>query len=355
MLCNYKNVIGMYDRMNMWDTFKKYTNEYEMVFCMVQTMIKKKQNNTIARSKPPVSRSYYKLWEIFHDLEIHKQIGGRAIRTCHIAEGPGGFIESMVDYASMHNTTIDAAHGVTLLCGGKRVPDWKFSNAYLTDNNIRLFSGKDNTGDIYNHGVVREFINTAGREKCDIVTADGGFDFSSNFNSQETEIIKLLISEIYIAINTQKSGGLFVCKMFDTLSIETMRLIQLLTHFYSSISIIKPYTSRPANGEKYIVCNGFDSTSTRIRNTYRNILKLMIEDYEKHKHCIDNIVLDEQTIIGILEYNTLSVYKQVTNIAKTIGIIDNFTKSNLQKQFLNAIEDRHREKCMKWCRTYNII
>ena len=49
----------------------------------------------------------------------------------------------------------------------------------------------------------------------DLITADGGVDFSENFNDQEYTATKLIIAQVIYAISMQSSGGNFVLKVFD--------------------------------------------------------------------------------------------------------------------------------------------
>ena len=61
----------------------------------------------------------------------------------------------------------------------------------------------------------------------------------------------------------QQWGGNFVVKVFDCFTSGTIDIIYLLNMLYDKVHIIKPYTSRYANSEKYIVCKFFklnDST-----------------------------------------------------------------------------------------------
>ena len=48
----------------------------------------------------------------------------------------------------------------------------------------------------------------------DLITADGGFDFSMDFNQQEILIGKLLFAQIAYALCLQKRGGKFILKIF---------------------------------------------------------------------------------------------------------------------------------------------
>ena len=42
------------------------------------------------------------------------------------------------------------------------------------------------------------------KNKIDFITADGGFDFSINFNNQEAMAIRLIFTEVIYAIMLQK-------------------------------------------------------------------------------------------------------------------------------------------------------
>ena len=50
----------------------------------------------------------------------------------------------------------------------------------------------------------------------EIITADGGFDFSEDFNKQEINITQLLFAQIAYAIIMQKRNGVFILKIFET-------------------------------------------------------------------------------------------------------------------------------------------
>ena len=119
--------------------------------------------------------------------------------------------------------------------------------------NIKLEYGKDNTGNILSIENFNYVVNKY-NQKMDIITADGGFDFSVDFNKQEISITKLLYGQISYALCMQKKGGCFVLKIFDCFMQHTIDLLYILSAFYEKVYIVKPNTSRYANSEKYIVC-----------------------------------------------------------------------------------------------------
>ena len=51
----------------------------------------------------------------------------------------------------------------------------------------------------------------------DYITADGGFDFSVDFNKQEDMSLKLIITQIFYALIMQKKGGNFIIRKFKSL------------------------------------------------------------------------------------------------------------------------------------------
>ena len=58
----------------------------------------------------------------------------------------------------------------------------------------------------------------------------------------------------------QKEGGTFILKVFGVNLDVTLQLLALLCAAYTTVDIVKPNTSRPANDERYVVCRGFCRT-----------------------------------------------------------------------------------------------
>jgi hypothetical protein len=100
---------------------------------------------------------------------------------------------------------------------------------------------------------VRQF----GKQSVPLITGDGGFDNSGDYNHQEENSLRLIYSEICLALLLQKEGGTFICKLFDTFESETISLLYLLHESYETLSFYKPGVSRWSNSEKYVVCQGF--------------------------------------------------------------------------------------------------
>ena len=314
----------------LWDTSKRYTNKYEMIFSHRSNLIKKK----------PLSRSYFKLWEILHDFKIFEHRSSRLFKTAHIAEGPGGFIECICDYFKMYNIPHDKIHGITLKSQDKKIPYWKLSKELINSFDIKLFTKND--GNIYNEHVIHHFINDVHKNTCHFITADGGFDFSSDFNNQEQQCHNLLLSQIFVALSLQSYGGHFLLKVFDIFSKETIKLISLCSMFYSEMYIIKPNTSRPANSEKYIL---FMNCSDR----NDNILK-ELHDCIKYKKNINDIYCNEDIYYTMLknltEYNIFYTFNQIAHIKNALKF------ERIDKKEISYLMNENENICNNWCKRY---
>jgi hypothetical protein len=100
-------------------------------------------------------------------------------------------------------------------------------------------------------------VAAVGAGTCDLVTADGGFDVSSDYNMQELLTLRLILCEVYTMLRLQREGGAGVLKVFDVSHADTQTVLRVLAAAYAHVTLVKPLSSRPANSEKYVVCAGF--------------------------------------------------------------------------------------------------
>lgn len=247
----------------------------------------------------PISRSFFKLFELLG--EFHEEMGvGRAapMRAAFLAEGPGGFVEAFATYRGrlrQRGDDDDDLHGITLISrSDRRVPVWNATTtAYAATaaaaaaphlpprtsfHGLRVHRGVDGTGDLYSLANIDHFVHSVGGPGCcDLVTADGGFDFSIDFNTQEERSAELLCCEVYAALRLLRRDGAFVLKVYDLRYATTARLLHLLRRTFRGLHLCKPLSSRPANSEKYVVCTGFEGCpGHQLRRLHRDILGLQV-------------------------------------------------------------------------------
>ena len=304
LLCANKNMIDEYGRNGKWDNAKTFTNPYELVY------------KTDAISFAPVSRAFFKMWELMVDYGIGDD---GPLSIGYIAEGPGGFIQAAVEYRrSVVGGSRDRHSAITLVSKRKCVPCWKISSDWAERNNVEFYYGEDGSGDIYNVANIRAF---AGRcAGYDVITADGGFDFSGDFNSQERSVLRMLASEVLCALLCLREGGVFVFKAFDTLTRATACIIQVLTECFSEVACVKPLSSRPANSEKYFVCRGYDRAAGNAR--VGAMESVVCHEGDGIEDAIERAVpLDAGVYYRISLVNIALVSRQLLSISKTLSFI----------------------------------
>lgn len=327
-----------------WDIYKKFTNTYEYIHTPYE------YKSYVSKLKP-LSRAYYKMVEILDFFEILDPYKYRTLSSFHLAEGPGGFIEALSD-KRQHKE--DIYYGMTLVDSDSNTPGWKKSQRFLDNHqNVKIELGVDNTGNLMNDENY-EMCYQKHKHSMDIITGDGGFDFSSNYNSQEQDSINLIYTQIIYALAMQKKGGCFILKIFDMFTMPTIQLLYLLNSMYTDVYICKPHTSRIANSEKYVVCTNFKKElSYELFSRFKNILHIIYHKKDTQSDylymCL-NIKIHYEFIKSIQLMNSILGQQQIENINRTIGMVyQKQSKDKLQQDRL-----RHAEKCLAWCVAHNI-
>ena len=255
-LHQHKQTIEVLDASGHWEFLKRSSNPYELVFSQSQDT----RIPMSVCSLKPLSRSFFKMTELLSILDFyrrHPTTDARpALQSAHVCEGPGGFIESLLYHGNKHNTTIEHAWAMTLKPTKSNIPGWKRAFHFLRKSPmVHITYGADETGDIMVAANQEHFLHST-RGKCSIFTADGGFDFSEHYGTQEAEVFPLLISSSLIGLQTMNMGGDFILKIFDTDLKCTTDLIAILAYCFDSWTLYKPALSRPCNAEKYFLGRG---------------------------------------------------------------------------------------------------
>jgi len=330
---------GLIDKhIHDWDSIKKYTNPYEFIHTTIPG-----QKVSVSKIKP-ISRAFFKLIEIYNTHNIF--INNNPIKSFHLAEGPGGFIEAT---AFIRNIPDDVYYGMTLMNKDGNIPGWKKAEKMINEyGNINIEYGEDKKGDLYNHENLL-YCKKNFRNSMNIITGDGGFDFSLDYNNQEKSAFRLIFTQVAYAITMQKHNGTFILKIFDILEKSTTQILYLLSCFYENVIISKPYTSRYANSEKYIICKNFKFRDTGdISNKFINILKIFETlDFNQYTvFSILNIPIQSYYYTQVKEINAILGHQQIDNILNTIKIITHKDRKNEKIQHLKS---HNTQKCINWC------
>ena len=126
----------------------------------------------------------------------------------------------------------------------------------------------------------------------------------------------------------------------------------ILSSFYETVYIVKPYTSRYANSEKYVVCKNFLYSSNNLfyLALYNAFERMAINNGNQKVVRFLNIPLTSNFLVKIEEYNAVFGQQQIENIHYTISLIENKYKQEKIDQLLKI----NSSKCIYWCNKHNI-
>ena len=194
-----------------------------------------------------------------------------------ICAGPGGF----TDY--LYYRLNGRARGVGLTLAGDH--DWYLDYKFLTGvpEFIKEYGEPDGNnppdGSIFkpqNIAKLKETIaKQSGGKMAELVTADGGMAVDTEENAQECIHKRLVLCQFLTALEVLRKGGNFLCKVFDLYTDFSVELCYILAQSFERFCIIKPYTSRPANSERYVIGLGL-----REQNPGSSILLSKVNDSE---------------------------------------------------------------------------
>lgn len=328
----------------LWDKYKKFINPYEYIHSTVPNT-----SHSVCKLNP-LSRSFFKMIELINTLNLFDGFP-MYCRTFHLAEGPGGFVEAT---SYIRQCKYDTYYAMTLIDDeNQTVPGWKKSKHFLNNNsNVIIEKGRDGTGNIMNPDNLKYCYNMY-NNSIDFITADGGFDFSSDFNNQELISGKLMFSQIAFAFAMQKRGGHFVIKFFDIFTKSSIDMIYFLSMVYNQVYIVKPNTSRYTNSEKYIVCKDFRMDSCDYKN--RMIIKMyeIMKTFDTNQHLyfesLFSIDIPYYYINKMEEYNAIIGQQQIEYIFATLNMINNHKYNHY-----NEIKNIHIQKCIGWCKKFKL-
>lgn len=169
-----------------------------------------------------------------------------------LCSGPGGFAEYI-----LWKSKQSKGWGITL----RGNQDYKFVNQKF----IPVYG--DGSGDLYKVANIDLFVDRVlkdtmkesesiakGGGGADLCLGDGGFSVLGDEQYVEHHSRHLILSQILTMFSILRKGGNFVLKVFDILTNFSVEAVYLLYLFFEKISIIKPFSSRSGNSERYLVC-----------------------------------------------------------------------------------------------------
>ena len=336
-----------------WVIYRDLANDFEFIGINKNQLLDLKQLTKVEIKLlikfKPLSRAYFKLWEIIHEFEVIPKIKNCTnvcLMSGNLAEAPGGWINAIIDYQKKYhyeNLSKDKLIAISLKESLKfKIKENNYLKKYNQQIEINLGTGD---GDLTNPKNIKEYKKRFINNKAHLVTADGGIGIEK-YDIKEYLNSKLIFSEVLTALNIQKKKGNFVLKIYSIYTDITIQIINILQIFYQTVNIVKPVTSRPANDELYLVCLNFKG----ITNTDLNKLFNVLDEWNKLKkgQYLINFLDKSLYVDKISKFNKLYLERQVKNIDKVFK----FMKLN-QKEMKSQL-DKMYNYAKIWYKKYNI-
>jgi 23S rRNA U2552 (ribose-2'-O)-methylase RlmE/FtsJ len=352
MLHDYRSKINIYEQSitngKNWEYYKKIVNPFELVY----TQKKYEDFPESICFLRPLSRSYFKMIEMLDLIQFFESISTNMIRTAHVCEGPGGFIEALFDAASKYSKKIQVSIAMTLKSKQSNIPGWKRAAYFLQKNkNIRIIFGEDQTGDIMKAINQQYFIdyvvNPEQGGKIDVYTADGGFDFSYDYKKQEQMIFPLLVASTKIGFEVLKKGGVFILKLFDFYHKSTVDLLYFLSCHFQEWTLYKPGMSRPCNPEHYFIGKGFTGCTEEVLDIMRLWCSMLENNQPLESLYKTEYSVEFTEIISTLRENS---FKSQTEYLKRVFYIIEQNNSDLIQSYLK----KNEKSSYDWCIRFNV-
>jgi 23S rRNA U2552 (ribose-2'-O)-methylase RlmE/FtsJ len=336
-----KERISILEATKRWELVKKMVNPYEMVYTHEDSHF----HPSISVIKP-LSRSYFKMIEIMEVLQFFEKMPKQTpkIRTAHVAEGPGGFIQAVADLVDRNKKILQQATAMTLKPTDQNVPGWRRAASFLYNHKeVRLHYGADGTGDIYEKGNQNSFVEFA--QTVNLFTADGGFDFSINYDIQEQRVYLLLVCSAMTGLRCLNTDGSFVLKLFDILSDSTIILVALMSRCFKEWTLYKPALSRPCNSERYFLGRGFKGFTPAILASLNKIQ----EEVKKGLYPTGaSEILAPEELAYIKEHIHANMIQQISAIC----IAEKYAK--YPEEWYSTQLPRDFETSLRWCQKFRV-
>jgi len=340
-----KEKISEFSSLDEWELRKKITNPYEAIFSGSDDS----SFPSLAKVHP-LSRSYFKMIEMLHVCKFWSSISPtKPFVSAHICEGPGGFLQNIVEQAKILKLPVKALYAMTLKPTKSHIPGWRRSIGFLRKHpQIQLEYGADDTGNILLHENQKAFcdrvVGSSGPGQAQIFTADGGFDFSVDYSKQEESAFPLLLASFTIGLKCLAKGGTMIIKLFDIYSDVTQDLFLGSAIFFKSFTLYKPATSRPCNSERYFMAQGFVGVDLATK-WIQHLENAQVAHQTTPLTRLFNCAWPSPVKTAILEQIRWQENLQMNAIHNTLTFVKDTMVERIQKNI---------ETSTNWCKVFNV-
>lgn len=322
-----------------WEEVKRVINPLEFASCDI----------AVAKVQP-ISRAFFKMIELSEKLN---PLPETPVRTLHLAEAPGGFVQAWnwirkpfgltdeMTAISLEKTSFDITWKRLL-----EVSRFWFSRPTLQIGDLMKKETRDT--------IIEEYTNE--KIKAWLITGDGGFDFSEDYQNQETKALPLILSQMLIGLRCLDKGGCMILKIFDCFTLPTIQILWVFCKVFGEFRIVKPDTSRVCNAEKYIIAKDFKGVDKNL-DIFLTKIDGIINEYEKDASFHIETLFDTGPIS---KWDTIDEHFKMSfelSIKRFINTQINWIQKGIDMMNSDKIIENTKIKTanvVKWCRKYHI-
>ncbi|CAG5095818.1 Similar to CG6379: Cap-specific mRNA (nucleoside-2'-O-)-methyltransferase 1 (Drosophila melanogaster) [Cotesia congregata] len=259
-----------------------------------------------------------------------------------VCAGPGGFSE----YVLWRTKWGAKGFGFTL----RDSNDFKLEDFYAASpETFHPVYGPKDDGNVYdpdNQQAFQRIIMQSTKNKgVHFMMSDGGFSVDGQENIQEILSKQLYLCQCLVALKIVREGGHFVTKVFDLFTPFSAGLIYIMHRCFRRVCIFKPNTSRPANSERYLICEDKLPGTEDVIQYFDEVNKLLLKD-DPNKDVIELVPLDilqgdENFFMYLKESNESLGSKQVVGLLKIAAYCEDPTLNEKR-------QSQMRKECLQY-------
>ena len=286
-----------------------------------------------------LDNNFYQVWELL--IQFYTNYDNKNFISYHLMDGPGSGAQATICFRNSFSKDY--------------IKNDKYFIVNPNDHDLMNHTNKINNTLLKSNNKLEVIVDSnKNKDKVDIITAVGGCEWPNNNILEEQDSFKFIFYQIVLAIKSQKKGGMFLCKMYETYTLISAKFILILKSFYETVYIIKPHTSQGFKAEKYIVCLNFkyDEKNKELKNGIEKLEKGLYDILKSKKHL--NNIFPKYDLNN--EYNVLLAYinsqlsndllLNITKIAKFINAQDYYGDA------YGSYRDDQIKASKYWCSIY---
>lgn len=302
--------------------FEKKIDDYDE--SIQDVLIKKykiKDNN--------ISRNFIKLWEILHHIKSEK-IFNKNMTFLIISSNPYNYCQSLIFYRKnkkhKDNYNIVKLSNLTF-------------NYDLDDNKINEHP-VDNINNINKLNIKADLI---------IIDVNRIIEINSkNRNVREQLLFPYIFSTLVNSIAIQSKDGMLICKFYETFTITSAKLLNILGYYYDELQFIHPFTTRNIRGEKFLICYKYNGQTNKL-NVLNKIADKILSIPQKTVDICPEYNITDNFVKSLKNINIKISQNQFSTINKMISFVD---KQNYYGEEYHEYRKKQIEANEFWIKKY---